>query len=170
MIQNVDSSQPPISRPDSSASALDHMEEEFRALEKARPRWVMWVVGILLVGAGAATYYWYANRPPVKLNRAAVTTTGVVIELSEPRPGKLDQPPTHFAWESISGRYDYHFVLTVEGSSEPLVDRSVSNTSLDLKPEELARLAQGGSYAWTVTARQRDHRILASGQSRFQVR
>jgi len=168
MVQDVETNHP-APRPDSAASSIEHMEEEFRALEGTRSRWIIWLGGILLVAAGSATYYWLADRTPVRPTRAR-TTTGVVIDLAEPRAGKLDQPPTRFAWESIAGRHDYHFVLTVEGDPMPLVDRAVTNTSLDLKPEELARLAPGKWYSWSVTARQRDRRILAAGQSRFQIR
>jgi hypothetical protein len=168
MAQNVETNHP-APRPDSAASSIEHMEEEFRALEGARTRWWLWLGGILLLAAGAAAYYGFADRTPVRPTRA-VATTGVVIELAEPRPGKLEQPPTHFAWESISGRHDYHFVLSVEGETVPLVDRAVTNTSLELKPEELALLTPGRSYAWSITARQRDRRILAAGQSRFQIR
>jgi len=155
-------------RSKSGSTALEHMEEEFRALEEPRRPWGLWVGGAILVAAAGAAYYFLADRSPRPTR--ALAATGAIIEISAPRGGRLAQAPPGFAWESISGRHDYRFVLTAEGQATPLVDRAVRNTSIELKPEELALLTSGRSYAWTVTARQADRRVFATGQGRFQLR
>jgi hypothetical protein len=154
----------------SGTAALEHMEEEFRALEQQRRPWGLWIGGLVLIVVAGAAYFGLADRTKGKSAPGLAATGGAVIELSEPRGGRLALAPTHFAWESISGRYDYRFVLSAEGESAPLVDRAVKQTSLDLKPEELTLLTAGRSYSWVVTARQQDRRVLATGQGRFQLR
>lgn len=153
----------------SGTAAVDHMEEEFRALEQQRRPWGLWLLGIVLLVVAGAAYYGLADRTKGK-RAPGLASSGAIIDLSEPRGGRLAQPPSRFAWESISGRYDYRFVLNAEGQSVPLVDRAVRQASVDLKPEELTLLTAGRSYSWTVTARQQDRSVLATGQGRFQLR
>lgn len=154
-------------------ASVEHMEEEIRALEgeTGRPRWVVWVLGILILAAIAAgIVYLNRGRPPERAPATLATASGVPLELMEPRPGsRLPAAPTSFSWESVSGRHDYLFRVAPEGSTEPIIERSARTPPLELTPDEVRRFAAGQSYVWSVTARRRDGTVIGSGQARFRV-
>lgn len=154
-------------------AAVEHMEEEIRALEgeTGRPRWLVWILGILILAAIAAgVLYLGGSRPPERAPAQVAAAGGVPLEVREPRPGsRLSSAPTSFSWESVSGRYDYLFRIAPEGSAEPIIERSVRTPSVQLTPEETGRLVAGRSYVWSVAARKRDGTVIGSGQARFRL-
>ena len=79
MVENLDSTHP--SR--SGATALEHMEEEIRALEEPRRPWGLWVGGAVLIVAAGAAYYWLSDRSPRPTRTLA--PSGAVIELADLR-------------------------------------------------------------------------------------
>ncbi len=154
-------------------AAVEHMEEEIRALEgeTGRPRWLVWVLGILILAAIAAgIVFLNRSRPPERAPATLAAAGGVPLEVREPRPGsRLSSAPTTFSWESVSGRHDYLFRIVPEGSAEPVIERSVRTPSVQLTPEEAGRLVAGLSYVWSVAARKRDGTVIGSGQARFRL-
>jgi hypothetical protein len=154
-------------------ASVEHMEEEIRALEgeASGRRWLLWLLGLALVAAIVAGAFYFSRGLESPRPQAMVGAEGgVPIELDQPRPGsRLTSPPTSFSWEPVSGRHDYLFRIVPEGGSEPLVERSVRNSSTQLSPEEAKLLAAGRTYVWTVTARRKDGTVIGSGQARFRL-
>ncbi|HKQ62412.1 MAG TPA: hypothetical protein VJS92_14060 [Candidatus Polarisedimenticolaceae bacterium] len=150
--------------------SIEHMEEEVRELEGiGRPRWGLLLSGLVVAGLVIGSYIvWMRPAGRASLPPPAVDS-GTPIEVAQPRPGRFAELPTHYAWESVAGRSDYLFTLTMEGASMPLVQRVVKTPSLDLTPEEAGSLPAGKRYVWRVTAR-RDGQSLGSGQGRFELR
>ena len=151
---------------------IEHMAEELRELEGLnKPRWPKILLGIVALAVIGGLYYYYGvYRKPSERSWIATTTSGVQIELREPRAGKLTGAPSRLAWESISGRHDYLVKLYLRGERDPLFERATRNSTLDLKPEETGLITPGKAYVWTVQARDTTRRELASGQSWFEVR
>jgi hypothetical protein len=155
-------------------NSIDHFEEEFKSLEGmtrfGRPLRIVGLV-LLLVGLVAAGVWWVMRPTPVtSSHRAYVATTGSPIEIEEPKGRTLDNPPVHFAWESVSGRLQYVVRVYVKGTSTPVLERMLTTSSVDLTPEEQARMPRGTTFVWTVVAQGKDGSSIGAGQATFKVR
>jgi hypothetical protein len=151
--------------------ALDHLEDEIRSLEGAKSwkRRLGWGGLFLIVAAGIALIVWKTVSPPPSA-LSYIPWAPLVIEMTAPPRVMLDAPPTHFAWDSIAGRYQYLVRVYVKGTSDAFLERVVTSPSMDLTPEEQARIPRGKSLVWTVVAQKRDGSALAAGQSTFDLR
>ena len=151
--------------------ALDHLEDEIVRLEGARSwkRRLGWGAVLLLVLGGVALVVWSSMAPQSKAE-SYIPWAPLVIDVTAPPRVTLDAAPSHFAWDSIAGRYQYLFRVYVKGTSDALLERVVTSPSLDLTTEELARIPRGKSLVWTVVAQGRDGKALAAGQSTFDLR
>ena len=151
---------------ETSEDRFEHQIEELEGVGAPR-KWGWWiVVGILLAGIAAVLIF---VKPPPKTPAASAAKGVPQLDLTLPRPGTLASPPAQFRWESVSGRFNYSFRLNVLGSQTPLVDRTVRESTLDLTPEETARLTKGRSYVWEVAALTKQGTKLAAGQSYFDL-
>jgi hypothetical protein len=155
--------------------ALDHLEEEIKNLEGVtrfgRPLRIGALVLFLVAGIAAAVY-WVVSPPPVTSSsrKAYVTTTGSPIEVVEPKGMTFSDPPTRFAWESVTGRLQYVVRVYVKGESNPIVERMVTSPSVELTPGEQQRMPRGKTFVWTVVAQGKDGSTIGAGQSSFKVR
>ena len=155
-------------------NAIDHFEEEFKNLEGVtrfgRPLRIGTLV-IVLVGIVAVGVWWVVSPPPITSSsrKSYVTTTGSPIEVVEPR-GTLADPPTRFAWESVTGRLQYVVRVYVKGENTPIVERMVTTSSVELTPGEQARIPRGKTFVWTVVAQGKDGSTIGAGQQTFKVR
>jgi hypothetical protein len=159
----------------SQDNALDHLEEEINELESVNPwgRAVRWGAGIIIVVALVTWVVWLVASPPPSssASRMSYVPSGVAsIDVSEPRGTTLDEPPARFAWESVTGRFQYIARVYVKGTSEPVVMRATTTAYWDLTPDERAKLARGKTYVWTVVAQGKDGANIGAGQSSFKVR
>jgi hypothetical protein len=154
--------------------ALDHLEEEIKALEG-----VTWWgrplrIGALVIGLVALVggIVWFVTSPPptTSARTAYAPTTGSRMEVMEPKATTLDEPPARFAWESVTGRLQYIVRVYVKGGSVPIVERMVTSPSVELSSEERARMQRGTSFIWTVVAQGKDGSTISAGQSTFKVR
>ena len=155
-------------------NAIDHFEEEFKNLEGVtrfgRPLRIGALV-ILLAGIVAVGVWWVVSPPPVTSSRKAyVTTAGRPIEIEEPKGRTLADPPSHFAWESVTGRLQYIVRVYVKGTSTPVLERMMTTSSVDLTTDEQARMPRGKTFVWTVVAQGKDGSTIGSGQATFKVR
>jgi len=154
--------------------ALDHLEDEIKALEGVtrwgRPLRIATLVIVLLGIAGAIAYF-VTSPPQITSARFSyVPTTGSPIEVAEPKGAKLDDPPTRFAWEQVTGRLQYIVRIYVKGATTPVIERMVTSASLELTPDERAKLQHGNTFVWTVVAQGKDGSTIGAGQSSFKVR
>ena len=154
--------------------AFDHIEEEIRSLEGVT-RWSRPLhVGALVIAVIALVggIVWLVMSPPQTTSRrtAYAPTTGSRMEVSEPQGGTLDEPPVRFAWESVTGRLQYIVRVYVKGSSVPVLERMATSTSIELSPDERAKIPRGTSFVWTVVAQGKDGSTIGAGQSTFKVR
>ena len=155
-------------------NAIDHFEEEFKNLEGVtrfgRPLRIGALV-IVLVGIVAVGVWWVVSPPPVTSSRKAyVTTAGSPIEIEEPKGRTLDDPPSHFEWESVTGRLQYIVRVYVKGTSTPVVEHMITTSSVELTTDEQARMPRGKTFVWTVVAQGKDGSTIGSGQATFKVR
>ncbi len=157
----------------SVTASVEHMEEEMRALEgeTGRRRWILWVLGIVILAAVVAGLFFVRRGAPSGGAPSRATSEGgVPLDLVQPRPGsRLTARPTSFSWESVSGRHDYMFKLLAEDSTEPILTRIVKSPFLELTSEEAQRLQSGKRYVWTVAARRRTGDVIGSGQTWFRL-
>ena len=155
--------------PPHDETSVERFEHELEALEGVgvKKRWGRWIFGALILAGVVAAFFIFGH--PQK--RMGVTAIGgaPVLELSEPRGGKLAAPPSRFRWESISGRSSYQFKLSLAGSPAPILDKTVKESTLDLTPEEKARMVAGSSYVWQVEAKDKTGRNLAAGKGFFDL-
>ena len=159
----------------SQDNALDHLEEEIEELEHVNPlgRAVRWGAGIIIVVSVIAWVVWLVASPPQSssASRMAYVPSGLAtIDVTEPRGAILDKPPAKFAWDSVSGRFQYIARVYVKGTSEPVVMKATTAPYWELTADELAKLASGKSYVWTVVAQGKDGSNIGAGQSSFKVR
>jgi len=155
-------------------NAIDHFEEEFRNLEGVtrfgRPVRIAALV-IVLVAIVAVGVWWVLSPPPVTSSRRSYgPTTGSLIEVTEPKGTTLADPPTRFAWESVTGRLQYVVRIYVKGTSVPVLERMVTSPSVELTPDEQARMPRGNTFVWTVAAQGKDGSTIGAGQATFKVR
>jgi hypothetical protein len=99
-----------------------------------------------------------------------IPSTGSPIEVVEPKGMTLAAPPTRLAWESVTGRLQYVVRVYVKGTTTPVLDRIVISPSIELTPEEQARIPRGNTFVWTVVAQGKDGSTIGAGQSTFKVR
>ena len=154
--------------------AIEHLEDEIRRLEGVtrwgRPLRIATLV-ICLVAAVAGMAWFIVSPPPITSGRASATsTTGSPIELMEPRPTTLAEPPTRFAWESVTGRLQYVVRIYVKGSSTPVLEKMTINSAIELSPDESARMPRGKRFVWTVVAQAKNGSTLGTGESNFKVK
>jgi len=155
--------------------ALDHLEEEIKALEGVtrfgRPIRIGAFVIIALAVIGAIVW-WVLSPPPITTptRTSYVATSGTPIEVVEPRGATLDDPPARFAWESVTGRLQYVVRVYVKGATTPVLERMVTTSSFELTPGEQARIPRGKTYVWTVVAQGKDGSTIGAGQATFKVR
>ena len=124
-------------------NAIDHFEEEFKNLEGVTRFGRPLRIGalvILLVGIVAVGVWWVAS------------------------------PPSHFAWESVTGRLQYIVRVYVKGTSTPILERMITTSSVELTTDEQARMPRGKTFVWTVVAQGKDGSTIGSGQATFKVR
>jgi len=155
-------------------NALDHLEDEVKALEGVT-RWGPWLrwsaLVLVLAGIIAAVVWMVASPPPTTSARMSyIPSAAEPIEVSEPRGVALKEPPARFAWESVTGRLQYVVRVYVKGTSVPVVERVVTTPSLELTPEERARIPHGETYVWTVIAQGKDGATIGAGEATFKVR
>ena len=155
--------------------AIEHLEEEIKALEGVtrfgRPLRIAALVIFLVAGVSAAVW-WVMSPPPITSSsrKSYVTATGSPIEVVEPRGVTLDDPPSRFAWESVTGRMQYIVRVYVKGASTPVLERMVTTSSVELTPGEQARIPRGKTFVWTVVAQGKDGSTISAGQASFKVR
>lgn len=156
--------------PSGPGGTIAHMEEEFKELEELnRPRKVLALAAILLIGGIVGGYFWFVRdrstvlAPPVPIE-------GVLIETSQPHVGAvLDPSAPVFAWESVASRDTYVFTIKLEGAPAPTIERNSKSSTVRLTEADLKLLAPG-SYIWYVKARDKDGTILGTGHGRFRLR
>jgi len=154
--------------------AIEHLEDEIKRLEGVtrwgRPlRIATLVIGLVAAIAGLA--WFIVSPPPITSGRAsAMTSTGSPIELMEPRPTTLPDPPARFAWESVNGRLQYVVRIYVKGSATPVIEKMTTNSSIELTPDETARMPRGKKFTWTVVAQAKNGSTLGAGESDFKVK
>jgi hypothetical protein len=154
--------------------ALDHLEQEIKELEGVtrwgRPLRIGGLVILLVAIVGGIA--WYVTSPPpiTSARMSYIPTTGSPIEVDEPKGATLDEAPTRFAWESVSGRLQYIVRVYVKGSNTPILERMMTAPSFELMPDERSRIRPGNTYIWTVVAQGKDGSTLGAGQSTFKVR
>jgi len=154
--------------------AIEHLEDEIRRLEGVT-RWgrpIRIVTLVVCLVAAVAGFAWFVmSPPPITSGRASATsTTGSPIELMEPRPTTLADPPARFAWESVTGRLQYVVRVYVKGSSTPVLEKLTTNSSIELTPDETARMPRGKKFTWTVVAQAKNGSTLGTGESSFKVK
>jgi hypothetical protein len=158
----------------SEDNALDHLEEEIKELETDNPwgRVVRWAAGVIILVAVVAWIVWLVASPPASTSArmAYVPSNAAPIEMSEPRGTTLDEPPARFAWESVTGRFQYIARVYVKGTSDPIIERATTTSWFEPTPEERARMKKGKSYVWTVIAQAKDGSTTSAGQAQFKVR
>ena len=154
--------------------ALDHLEEEIKTLEGVT-RWGRPLrIGALVIFLAAIVggIAWFVTSPPpiTSARTSYLPKTGSSIDVEEPKGVTLAEPPTRFAWESVTGRLQYIVRIYVKGSTNPILERMVTSPSLELTPDERARIPSGNTFVWTVVAQGKDGSTLGAGQSTFKVR
>jgi hypothetical protein len=150
-------------------SSEDRFEHEIEELETSawhhNPTLVVLVLALVVVVGAGITYLFMTEKKQVKPTGPVV----MQLEMIEPRPGKLGNTPTKFRWETISATKYYSFSLSGKGAASALLQRSSSSTSVSLTPEELSRLVKGASYTWKVEAYSDTGKVLARGESAFDL-
>jgi len=154
--------------------ALDHLEEEIKSLEGVtrwgRPLHIGAAVIIVAAIVGAIVW-WVTAPPPITSARTSyIPASSSPLEVLEPKGGTLAEPPNRFAWESVTGRLQYILRVYVKGTNTPILERMVTSPSVELSPDERARMPRGNTYVWTVVAKAKDGSTLSAGQSTFKVR
>ncbi len=154
--------------------ALDHLEEEIKALEGVtrwgRPLHIGAAVIIIAAIVGAIVW-WVVSPPPITSARMSyIPATSSPLEVFEPKGATLSDPPSRFAWESVTGRLQYVVRVYVKGTRTPVLERMVTSPSIELTPDERARIPHGNSFVWTVVAQAKDGSTLSAGQATFKVR
>ena len=155
-------------------NAIDHFEEEFKNLEGVtrfgRPLRIGALVLFIAAIVGAAIW-WVTSPPPITSARMSyIPSTGSPIEVVEPKGATLAGPPNRFAWESVTGRLQYVVRIYVKGTSVPVLERMVTTSSVELTPDEQARIPRGKTFVWTVVAQGKDGSTIGAGQATFKVR
>ena len=150
-------------------SPEDRFERDIEELEA--PAWrtnkTQLVALIVLLVAATAAIAFLVTRERAKPKTAVASI--MTMELIEPRPGKLSNTPTRFRWETISGTKYYSFAVSAKDATSVLIQRAPSNPSVTLTPEELARLAKGLAYTWSVEAYSDTGKPLARAQGAFEL-
>jgi len=156
-------------------TALDHLEEEIKALEGVtrfgRPLRIG-ALAVFLVAVVAAAVWWVVSPPPITSSSRTsyVSTTGSPIEVVEPKGLTLADPPSRFAWESVTGRLQYVVRIYVKGTSTPVLERMVTRSSIELSSDEQARMPRGETFVWTVVAQGKDGSTIGAGQATFKLK
>jgi hypothetical protein len=154
--------------------ALDHLEDEIRALEGVT-RWGKPLrIGalVLFLAAVVGAMVWFVTSPPplTSARTSYAASSGSPIDVLEPKGGTLADPPSRFAWESVTGRLQYVVRIYVKGTSMPVLERMVTTSSVELTPTEQARMPRGTTFVWTVVAQGKDGSNIGAGQGTFKVR
>jgi hypothetical protein len=154
--------------------ALDHLEEEIKALEGVTRwgRWVHWGAAVIVLAAVIAAVVWFvASPPPMTSARLSyLPAAGSPIDVVEPKGATLAEPPSRFAWESVTGRLQYVVRIYVKGTGNPVLERMVTAPWIELTPDERARIPRGNTFIWTVVAQGKDGSTIGAGQATFKVR
>jgi hypothetical protein len=154
--------------------AIDHLEQEIEELESVNPwgRGVRWAAGIIIVASVITWVVWLVASPPgTTSSRMAYVPSGASpIDLSQPRGTTLDEAPARFAWEAVTGRFQYIARVYVKGTSDPLIERATTTAYFEPTPEERARMPKGKSFVWTVVAQAKDGSTMGAGQAQFKLR
>jgi hypothetical protein len=167
-------SEPTPVHPPHHNDSIEHLEEEIMALEGVT-RWgktIRIVSLVVLLCAIAAGITWFVTSPPgiSSARMSYLPQTNNMIDVNEPKGATLTEPPTRFAWESVTGRLQYIVRVYVKGSNTPVFERMLTASSLELTPDERARMPKGSSYVWTVVAQGKDGSTIGAGQSTFRVK
>jgi hypothetical protein len=101
---------------------------------------------------------------------AYVPSGAAPIDMSEPRGTTLSEPPARFAWEAVTGRFQYIARVYVKGTSDPIIERATTEAWFEPTPEERARMQKGKAYVWTVIAQAKNGSTTSAGQAQFKVR
>jgi len=154
--------------------AIEHLQEEIARLEGVtrygRPLRIAALV-IFIVAAVGGLAWFVVSPPPITSGRASATsTTGSPIEMMEPRPTTLADPPARFAWESVTGRLQYVVRIYVKGSTMPVLEKMTTSSAIELTPDEIARMPRGKRFTWTVVAQAKNGSTLGTGESSFKVK
>ena len=154
--------------------AFDHLEEEIRTLEGVtrfgRPLRIGAAVIVIAAIIGAVVW-WVTSPPPITSARMSyIPATSSPIDVVEPKGATLADPPSRFAWESVTGRLQYVVRIYVKGTSMPVLERMVTSSSIELTPTEQARMPRGNTFVWTVVAQGKDGSTIGAGQATFKVR
>jgi hypothetical protein len=154
--------------------ALEHLEDEYRTLEGVT-RWGRPLrIGalVLLLAAIVGGIVWFVMSPPpiTSARTSYVAARGVAIDLLEPKGGTFADPPSRFAWETVTGRLQYVLRIYVKGTNTPVLERMGTTSSFDLTPTEQARMPRGNTFVWTVVAQGKDGSSIGAGQATFKLR
>jgi hypothetical protein len=155
-------------------SGLEHLEEEYKTLEGVT-RWGRPLrIGalVLFLAAIVGGMIWFVTSPPpmTSARTTYVAASGTSIDVFEPKGGTFGDPPSRFAWETVTGRLQYVVRIYVKGQSMPVLERMVTSSSIDLTPAEQARMPRGNNFVWTVVAQGKDGSNIGAGQATFKVR
>ena len=120
--------------------ALDQLEEEIEHLEHVSRwgRWLGWGAAVVAVVAIVGAVLWTVLGPPptTSARMAYVPAGSTSIDVSEPRgAATLGAPPSRFAWESVTGRFQYRVRVYVRDTSVPVVEKFVTTPFVELTPE-----------------------------------
>jgi hypothetical protein len=156
-------------------NAINHLAEEIEQIEHINPwgRAIRWIGGGLLIAAFIAWIAWILTSPPSATTAAKfsyVPLNVASIDMSEPVGGTLDQAPVRFAWESVTGRFQYIVRAYEKGVTVPFFERASTASSFELTPEERAKFTRGKTFVWTVVAQGKNGTTIGAGQSGFKVR
>ena len=127
-------------------SAIEHLAEEIEAMEHVNPwgRAIRWIVGLGAAAAIVAGLVWTLTSPPSVTSGSRMMTyipaNVAVIEIGEPMGGTLSDAPVRFTWESVTGRLQYIVRVYEKGATMPLVERASTTPTVELTPEERAKL------------------------------
>jgi hypothetical protein len=109
-------------------------------------------------------------RPPLSAVRPLAPINGETI-----RPETLrESRRVIFRWEAVEGANEYVFTLWKDGNVRETLVTSRPTTGTSMVFDDLARLAEGGTFVWQVTACYRDRngrveRQSAESESRFTI-
>jgi hypothetical protein len=154
--------------------ALDHLEEEIKNLEGVtrfgRPLRIGALV--LILGAAVGASVWWAMSPPpvTSARQSYVPAAGSPIEIVEPKGLSFSEMPSRFAWESVTGRLQYIVRFYVKGDGTPVFERMVTSPSIELTPDDQAKMPRGKQLVWTVVAQGKDGSTIGAGQTTFKVK
>lgn len=136
---------------------------------RARPFWRPLSVKVLAVAAsllliGLAAYL-LVYKPPSDQALRGISSGG--LRLVKPE-GKLKEAPSVFLWTDIEGRAEFLFEL-IDDELNLIYREKFGETKAQIPETVRQKLGRGKIFLWTVSARNKDDRILASASCTFEI-